>query len=166
MNCNRFRRDLPDWLRGDLKEMDVAAMSAHSSTCRACGREEALERHLRGVWKSVPEAPPVPEMWPKVAAALETPSRSWQPIFRPARLAMASAFAFGALCAVLWSQNSGQVDSPVPPDGTVISVREEQHVIDVVRELRQLPDPDRERTAMEPPHLRHAAMMLGESDGR
>ena len=161
MNCNRFRRDLPDWLRGGLNERDIAAMAAHSSDCRGCAREEAMERHLRGVWKSLPESPPVPEMWPKVAAALEQPSKSWWPVLRPARLAMASAFALGALCAVIWSQNPGE-----PKNETVLAPVNGQHVIEMFQELRQLPDPDRERTAMEPPHLRHAAMILGDSDGR
>src|SRR5688572_17190202 len=107
MNCNRFRRDLPDWLRGDLKDTQGAGMSEHASACRTCAREEAMERHLRGVWNAMPDSPAVPEMWPKVAAALEAPSRSWWPALRPARLAMASAFALGGLCAVLWSQNPG-----------------------------------------------------------
>ncbi len=155
MNCNRFRRDLPDWLRGDLKDANIAAMSAHSSGCRTCAREEAMERHLRGVWKSVPDSPAVPEMWPKVASALDSPSKSWWPVLRPARLAMGSAFALGALCAVLWSQNPGPGG---PGHGGPVTDREEQKVVEMVRELREIPEIDGES------HLRHAALFLGESE--
>ena len=168
MNCNRFRRDLPDWLRGGLNENEAGALRAHSAECRACAREEALERHLRGVWSSMPAPTREPELWPRVAAALDGPAPGSRPQWFPARLAVGSVFALGALCALLLSQNGALAppdNGPTPFVATgTLTIAEEQKVVRMVNELRELPELEAERLALEPPHLRNAAMFLGEGE--
>ena len=160
MNCNRFRRDLPDWLRGGLMEIEIEKMAAHSATCRACAREEAFERHLRSTWKALPETPPAPEFWPRVAAALDNQRQAPRLGWRPARWAAASVFAAGALCAVILA-NRPAMETPYSLAAVDVN---EQKVIQMVTELRQLPDFESERMAMDPPHLRNRAILLGVSE--
>jgi anti-sigma factor RsiW len=166
MNCRLFRRELPDWLRGMLNESESAAMETHRAECRFCAKEEALERHLRGAWKSMPESPREPEVWPRVAAALDRPRATGRLRWRPAGLALGSAFAVMGLIALLISQN-GSISGPPPNERptTVISAAEERRVVQMVEELRRIPDLESDRMALEPPHLRNAAVFLGASEG-
>ena len=158
MSCKLFRRDLPDWLRGNVT-IESGVMEAHAADCRECAREEALERHLRGAWKSMPAPDRTPEVWPRIAAALD--GHSPRITLRPARLALGSAFALGAICAVLYTNMSSPVSPGVRGPDVVGAPVNERRGVEMVQELRRIPDLDSERLAMEPPHLVHEALFLG-----
>jgi hypothetical protein len=118
---------------------------------------------MRSAWKSLPETPAAPEMWPRIAAAIDMPSRAPRFSWRSPKLAAASVFAAGALFALLLVNGPGG-DSGTTP--SPVSISEEQKVIQMVSELRELPDLEAERMAMDPPHLRNSTILLGRIEER
>ena len=69
MNCETFRERAFDYLHGTLQ--GDAAFEAHRASCAACAETLAGIRDNERVLRAarVPTAPP--ELWPRIAAALE-----------------------------------------------------------------------------------------------
>lgn len=135
MNCRHFQNHLADWVSGRLSEEQAAPMEAHRAACPACARAEREERDLRARWFTLAAPANPPDLWPRIAARLETPAPAPAPRFVFARrLVFSSAVAAaGALCAFLWVRME-----PATPEEPV----DEQRVVQLIGAMQQLPDPD------------------------
>jgi hypothetical protein len=156
MKCNQFENNLADWVRQRLPEDQSSQMKQHAESCKACAKEELLERGLSAAWMSLAEPSPTPELWPKVAARMERPiARPWFG-FGLGRFAMGGTLAAGALCAVLFMRmNSGPDDRVVPPGGG-------QTVLTMVAQMRELPEADPD--SLVPGSHKRRELMIGRDD--
>src|SRR5512144_1216419 len=91
LTCTEFADTLADFLERDVAESTRAAMEAHALGCAECGPLLADLRRLRIDAANMPELAPSRDLWPSIAARIETPvvdlgarsgARSAQPVRR------------------------------------------------------------------------------------
>lgn len=135
MNCRHFQHHMADWVAGRLSEEQAALMETHRAVCPVCARAEEEERDLHARWHALAVPANPPDLWPRIAARLETPTPARTPRFAFARrLALSGAVAAaGAICALLWARLE-----PVPQEDAV----DEQRVVQLIGAMQQIPDPD------------------------
>jgi hypothetical protein len=102
--CDAFTDALSDFLERELSEPMRAAMESHALGCRDCGPLLADLRKLRLDAANLPELAPSRDLWPGIAARIETPvvelgsARSIAPMRRTAhrmRMGLAAAGLVG-----------------------------------------------------------------------
>ena len=174
MKCRDFQTFLPDWIAGKLSENLAGQMLAHYAACKACSRAAEDERDLRDRWRNLPDLRETPDLWPRLAARLnalnERPAKL--PFFLPRlRLyTLGGALAAAALCAVvLWPRPSAVVFPPDNPSQTLVPPDvDEQHVVQLVSDMRQMPDPESDTSLVAPPHYRpvERSILLGVRESR
>lgn len=95
MSCNKFRKDLRPWLRGELSAAEASAVRRHVAVCYFCAavveNESSIIESLQGQYK-VP--PPSPDFESRVLAAASSQGK-------PARRPAAMVWSGGAVAAVL-----------------------------------------------------------------
>lgn len=132
LDCEVASAQLSEYLDGQLSPSDAAAYTRHLASCAVCA---TLERELRAVVSSARSlpAPPMPrDLWPEIAARLETPvlslplasqatadtpaasrgqrfARSWQ------FMAAAAALLVTLSAGVTWSIAQRSTDSATDP---------------------------------------------------
>jgi hypothetical protein len=73
LTCEQFADMLADFLERDVAEATRAAMETHALGCAECGPLLADLRRLRIDAANLPELVPSRDLWPGVAARIETP---------------------------------------------------------------------------------------------
>ncbi|HVE35593.1 MAG TPA: zf-HC2 domain-containing protein [Gemmatimonadaceae bacterium] len=73
LTCEQFADVLADFLERDVAEATRAAMETHALGCAECGPLLADLRRLRIDAANLPELVPSRDLWPGVAARIETP---------------------------------------------------------------------------------------------
>ena len=73
LTCTEFADTLADFLERDVAESTRAAMEAHALGCAECGPLLAELRRLRIDAANMPELAPSRDLWPSIAARIETP---------------------------------------------------------------------------------------------
>lgn len=73
LTCTEFADTLADFLERDVAESTRAAMEAHALGCAECGPLLADLRRLRIDAANMPELAPSRDLWPSIAARIETP---------------------------------------------------------------------------------------------
>lgn len=160
MKCNQFEIDLADWVRQRLPEDASLKMERHASECASCASEAALERRMAAAWQAMPDAPPAPELWPKVAARMERPERRPWFAWNLGRLAVGGSLAAGAVCAAFFMHFMG---TPNSENNTNIATGVDEHkVVTMVAQMRELPESDPDALAPDT-HMRRD-LMLGRID--
>lgn len=140
MNCRNFDDLVAEWVAGRLPEDQSERMTAHCRICPKCARGEADERKLRGLWASLPEPHSRRDLWPRIAAAIESPAPVRSRLFGAPRLAYACVLAAGACAAILVSRTTV---NPGPDNGPVVRM-DEQRVVRFAAALQEVPDMDNE----------------------
>lgn len=141
MKCPEFNRHLPDWIAGHLSHEQNQQMQAHHTTCMTCQKTTIAERELRLRWQYLPSPPDVPALWPQLSQHIEnTPSQRRFVPYSPRILGLGFA-ALGLSLIVLLARLPGQpVETVGTSHGVVITDVDESHVVQIVREIRQLPE--------------------------
>jgi anti-sigma factor RsiW len=138
MKCREFDTHMADWVAGRLSVEQCARLEAHCAACPACARAADAERRLRARWQELPPVREGIDLWPRVAARLETPAPAPRFLFAR-RLVWGGALATAALVVLLVRPAPPpQPYTPAWNDGRV----NERKVVQMVAELKQIPDPE------------------------
>jgi ferric-dicitrate binding protein FerR (iron transport regulator) len=166
MKCRDFETLLPDWIAGRLSENAAGQMLAHYAACKTCSTAAEDERDLRNRWRSLPDLRDTPDLWPRLAARLsaqhELPARRSPFAMRLRLYTLGGALAAAALCAVvLWPRPPAVTVRSGDPGQTDV---DEQHVVQLVSDMRRMPDPESDTSLVAPPHYRpvERSILLGD----
>lgn len=188
MNCRKFEDHLAEWASGRLNTEVQDQMARHSAGCAVCAKREAAERELRVTWHQLPTIA-TPDIASRLSARLAVPvpaapksslAARWNQLFgrdpytspRPVyrRTVFGAGLAATGLCGLLLWVHTRPMEPtilypvPTPPGNESIVVptaahTDDQRVIQLVSEIRRLPDPDTDPFT-EQPRERHRVQRL------
>ncbi|HVZ21143.1 MAG TPA: zf-HC2 domain-containing protein [Vicinamibacterales bacterium] len=100
MNCGDFQQQIGGALDGALDAGAQAALEAHLATCEVCRGVQADLQRIRLLAGTLEEVPPPPEVWPRIAAAIEAERHAgWRVWRRQQRTRLLAAAAVVLLVA-------------------------------------------------------------------
>lgn len=137
MNCGEFQQQIGEALDGALDAGAQAALEAHLATCEICRGVQADLQRLQVLAGTLEEIPPPPEVWPRIAAAIEARPR-WHVGVRSALAAAAVMLLVVTGTWVAWRRLA-----PAPAARTVAAERAEtnaQTTAAVENEIQQAED--------------------------
>jgi predicted anti-sigma-YlaC factor YlaD len=82
MNCGDYQQQIGEALDGALDPHAQAALDAHLASCEICRGVQADLQRIRLLAGTLEQIPPPPEVWPRIAAAIETERRPWWQVWR------------------------------------------------------------------------------------
>lgn len=105
ITCEMFDDMLPDLLEGTMAAEPRAALEAHAEQCRRCASLLTDLRRITHDAASLPDLTPPRDLWPEIAARIETPVVALPP--RSARRVPHRGMWYAAAAAVLVAASSG-----------------------------------------------------------